>query len=86
MLLILAALAVMFALIWAHLLPSVYLSLPLSIFSASIAFYLLASSHFGWLDGVFYENLAITLLVSGAVCGLTDFLVRKRLKGKPNES
>lgn len=86
MLLILAALSVMFALIWAHFLPSAYLSLPLSICSASLAFYLLASSHFGWLDRVFYENLAITLLVSGAVCGVTDFLVRKRLKGKPHES
>jgi glucokinase len=51
-----------------------------SAIASTVLVWVVASSHFGWLDQTFYGNLALSLGASGGVSVVVGALVRKRAK------
>jgi hypothetical protein len=80
MLLILVALSVIASLLCHLLIKRFWVATIISTASAAGLFWLLAASHSGWFDRVFYRNLAIALTVSFAVAAGVGILLRS-LKG-----
>ena len=84
MLLILVVFAVLAALLCHSLLKSFWIACSASALLATLVFWMVAASHFGWFDRMFYKNLATALIVSLAVSIGVGVFLRALSKRSPD--
>lgn len=84
---ILIVLAVIAALLCHLLMKSYWLAVSISVSLSVFLFWVIASSHFGWFDAVFYKNLAIAVAASSAISMIIGGALKKlhgnESKGQP---
>ena len=77
MFLILIAFSAIAALLFHAMLKSYWIACFGSALLATLSFWMVAASHFGWLDSVFYKNISIALFVSLSISIVAGGLLRK---------
>lgn len=77
MFIILVAFSVLAALLFHSLLKRFWVACIASTLLATLTFWMVAASHFGWFDRVFYQNLSIALLASLGISIVVGGLLKK---------
>ncbi|MHB1233458.1 MAG: hypothetical protein ACYCZQ_12890 [Burkholderiales bacterium] len=77
MFLILVVFSIFSALLCHSVLKSFLIACITSMLLATLFFWMIAASHFGWLDRVFYKNISIALLVSLGISIVVGGLLKK---------